>query len=99
MIIMDVSYVASTLREHGSAEAVDLEDESVVFHLKSEIKSLHEIQNTVQTIDNLHPDNVHLTGSRKKALFVVKIDIDEFDSIPPYLYDNWVDADDDRRRR
>ena len=93
---MDVSYVTSKLRDFGSAEAVDLDDEKVVFHLESEVKSLHKIQEIMETIDNLHPDTVHLTGRNKNALFVVKINVDEFRTIPPYLYDNWVDAEDER---
>lgn len=93
---MDVSYVTSKLREYGSAEAVDLENGMVVFHLESEVKSLHKTEKIIETIDNLHPDTVHLTGRNKNALFVVKIDEDEFSAVPPYLYDDWVDAEDER---
>lgn len=90
---MEVPEIVSKLREFGEAESVRAEKGKVVFHLKCEIGSLARLEEMTETIDNLHPDNVELTGSRKRALVIIEMDSDDFSQIPPYLYKNWKDSD------
>ena len=90
---MHVPDIVSKLREFGEAESVDLSDGNVIFHLSCELESFNQLEEMTETIDNLHPENVELTGSSRRALVVVEIDSNEFSTIPPYLYDGWKDSD------
>lgn len=91
---MHVPDVVSRLREFGEAESVDLRDGNVVFHLTCELDSFKQLEEMTEMIDNIQPENVELTGTRREALIVVEVDSDDFSTIPPYLYEGWKDSDD-----
>lgn len=90
---MEVPKLVSKLRDFGDAEATELKEGTVVFHLECNLKSKREIEEVTEYLDNIYPDELVLTGRNKKSLFVIKIDCTRFSRIPPYLYEGWSETD------
>ena len=94
---MEVPEVVSKLRDFGNAEAVSMKNGNVIFHLECELESQEELEEITEYLDNMYPEELVVTGKNKKSLFIIKIDSSEFSTIPPYLYDNWTETDEDNR--
>jgi indole-3-glycerol phosphate synthase len=90
---MKVPQVVSKLRDFGEAKANGITNEKVEFHLTCELNSIVELKDLTEVLDNLHTSEVEVTGTNNKILVVVRVDMDQFSQIPPYLYDGWVEAD------
>lgn len=90
---MEVQYVVSELSDFGDSKVADLESGNVVFQVRTEISSVEELENLTQRLDNLRAD-VKATGNRGDVLFIIRIDSNRFDQIPPYLYEGWRESTD-----
>ena len=94
---MEVTETVKLLDEYGDAKAEKLSSGFVVFHVTGNFDSLSEIESFVELVDGLPTAKLVLTGTNRDALAIVRIDIDEFGKVPPYLQDGWKKTEKDKK--